>query len=288
MMRTIGLISISLGLLLPAAAQEPAKPNLPLYRVDASDFEASEADIRAVCDSAVKQLWRHFLDYELEPFVVTRGKQSPIVLYQRNDRKEIVLKLDTSNTFWSQYAYQFGHEFCHILCRYRPSDGQNLWFEETLCETASLYVLRGMARDWKKDPPYRHWADYRDSLRDYSDDLIRKRTHVREIHATGLAAFYRTHADELRKNATNRDLNGAMAVILLARLEEEPEHWEAVRWLNDSPASQDEHFAAYLSRWHAAAPEKHQPFIADVAELFGQKISIAGKQEEQPRSPERG
>ncbi|MCP6756902.1 hypothetical protein NL533_35270, partial [Klebsiella pneumoniae] len=80
---------------------------------------------------------------------------------QRNDAREIVLKLDTSNTFWSQYAYQFAHEFCHVLCGYREDDPGTQWFEETLCETASLFVLRAMAREWKTAPPYPHWKDYR-------------------------------------------------------------------------------------------------------------------------------
>ena len=255
------------------SAQEPQakKRDLPLYRVDASDFNSSEADIRAVCDSAAKQLWQYFPEYELEPFVVTRGKSGPIVLYDRNDAKEIVVRLDTSNTFWSQYAYQFGHEFCHILCRYRPSDGKNLWFEETLCETASLYVMRGMARDWKKEPPYRNWSDYRDSLREYADDVIRKREKVQEIYARGMATFYQEHAEELRKNPTSRELNGAMAIVMLAKFEAEPASWEAIRWLNHTPAPKEEPFASYLKRWHDAAPEKHRAFIADVGKLYGQE-----------------
>ena len=263
------LTSCGISLAPAQEAAEKEKNSLPRYRVDASDFGASEADIRAVCDSAARQLWRHFPDYDLEPFVVTRGKSGPIVLYQRNDGREIVVRLDTSNTFWSQYAYQFGHEFCHILCRYRPSDGKNLWFEETLCETASLYVMRGMARDWKKEPPYRNWSDYRDSLREYADNVIRQRREVQEIYRLGLAGFQQKHAEELRKNATNRELNGAMAIVLLALFEEKPERWEAIRWLNHSAAPPDESFADYLARWHTNAPEKHQPFVAEVARLFG-------------------
>lgn len=274
-------IALVCSVLFAAADDTVAKKTLPLYRVDASDFGASEADIRAVCDSAAKQLWQHFPKYDLEPFVVTRGNGGPIVLYQRNDAKEIVVRLDTSNTFWSQYAYQFGHEFCHILCRYRPSDGKNLWFEETLCETASLYVLRGMARDWKQEPPYRNWSDYRDSLREYADDVIRKRTNVQKIYASGMPAFYEKHAADLRKEPTNRELNGAMAIVLLALFEEEPERWEAIRWLNHTPAAKDETFAAYLSRWQAAAPEKHQQFIAKIAELYGQKLAAAELSEKQ-------
>jgi len=256
----------------PAHAQEGRGNEatvVPSYRVDAPDFEASEADIRAVCDSAAKQLWPLFPDYQLEPFVVTRGKSGPITLFQRNDRREIVLKLDTGNTFWSQYAYQFGHEFCHVLCGFREKDRSNLWFEETVCETASLYVLRGMARDWKDEPPYKHWSSYRDSLRGYADNVIRERKLAREIYTAGMPAFYRAHEASLRKNPTDRDLNGAMAVVLLSYFEAEPTRWEAVRWLNAQPAPKDESFAEFLQRWHAAVPEKHQAFAGEIAKLYG-------------------
>lgn len=278
----IVLSAVVVGMVACCNAQElagqPIKRAVPLYRVDTTDFNASEADIRAVCDSAAKQLWRHFPDYDLEPFVVTRGKSGPIVLFQRNDAKEIVLRLDTSNTFWSQYAYQFGHELCHILAGFKAGGKENLWFEETLCEMASLYVLRGMARDWQKEPPYKNWADYRDSLRGYADDVILKRQHVREIHTLGLAAFQRKHEIELQKNPTNRDLNGAMAVILLPLFEAEPEHWEAIRWLNHEARPAGEKFAAYLARWHSAVPERHQAFVAGIAQLYGVELPAASQE----------
>ncbi|QDU28634.1 hypothetical protein ETAA8_37370 [Anatilimnocola aggregata] len=254
-------------------AQETKPDNkrseIPNYRVDATDFSASEADIRAVCDSAARQLWPLFADYELEPFVVTRGQSGPITLYKRNDRREIVVKLDTSNTLWSQYAYQFGHEFCHVLCGFREGDSSNRWFEETLSETASLYVLRGMARDWKDGPPYKHWASYRDNLREYADNVIRQRAHTREIYAKGMPAFYRDHEAQLRKTATDRELNGAMAVVLLSYFEEQPTRWEAIRWLNSLPPPAKESFADFLQRWQGAVPEKHRLFVADVAKLYG-------------------
>lgn len=249
------------------AAAPPTK--MPTYRVDAGEFEASEADIRAVCDSAGMTLWRQFPDYALEPFVVTRGRSGPIVLYQRNDRKEIVLKLDTGKTYWSQYAYQFAHEFCHILCGYRDVDASNKWFEETLCETASLYAMREMARSWKENPPYKHWTDYRDALRNYADDVLRKRKEIAELQRLGLPAFYREHEAELRKTSTDRELNGTMATVLLRLFEEEPGRWEAVRWLNAEAAPNDESFAAYLARWRTAVPERHRDFVDEVRKSFG-------------------
>lgn len=267
----IGLLPASV-FTIARAAEPPTK--MPTYRVDAGDFEASEADIRAVCDSAGMTLWRQFPDYTLEPFVVTRGRSGPIVLYRRNDRKEIVLKLDTGKTYWSQYAYQFAHEFCHILCGYRDVDASNKWFEETLCETASLYAMREMARAWKENPPYKHWTDYRDALRNYADDVLRKRAEIAELQRLGLPAFYRMHEAELRKTSTDRELNGTMAVVLLRLFEEEPGRWEAVRWLNAEAAPKDEPFAAYLARWRAAVPERHRDFVDEVRKSFGVEADL--------------
>ena len=180
--------------------------------------------------------------------------------------------LDTEKTYWSQYAYQFSHEFLHLLCGSSKRDPGNLWFEETLGETASLFVMRAMARSWKTKPPYPHWADYRDALRQYADDVMLKRAQVSEIHHKGLASFYRKHRKELEKNCCDRDLNGAMALILLRLFEEKPERWDAVRWLNHSPPSKGETFQQYLRKWRDAVPMHHKAFVEKLAGLYGVKV----------------
>jgi hypothetical protein len=248
---------------------------MPMYRIDTTDFNASESDIRQICNSAGSPMWEHFTDYSIEPFVVTRGKEGPITLFKRNERREIVLKLHTEKTFWSQYAYQFAHEFCHILCGFREGDRSNLWFEETLCETASLYAVRAMAKRWKDNPPYQNWRDYRDSLRDYADTIMKQRTYLPELHEIGMQQFYLKYADKLKKIPTDRELNGAMAVFLLHMFEQHPQHWEAIRWLNTQIAPENETFNAYLQRWHASSPENHRSFIRDVAKLYGFKLDNA-------------
>ena len=97
----------------------------------------------AVLDSAAGKLWRFFPNYQIEPIVVTRGHSGPITLFRRNGRGEIVVCLDTEKTYWSQYSYQFAHELCHILCGFKEGYEGNKWFEETVCETASLYRYAG-------------------------------------------------------------------------------------------------------------------------------------------------
>ena len=260
-----------------AASPEPATSPMPEFRVDASGFKAREADVRAVLDSAGRELWRHFPDHRIEPIVVVRGEAGPITLYQRNAQREVVIQLDTGGTRWCQYAYQFAHEFCHVLCGAKKGDMSNQWFEETICEMASLYAMRGMARTWKTSPPYPNWRDYRDSLRDYVDSSIRDRPHVDEIVALGLPAFYAKHEAALRKNSTDREMNGSIAVVLLREFEAQPEHWESVRWLNARRTDAVRTFDAYLSDWHDSVPEKHKPFVGKIAALFGKHVEAAGK-----------
>lgn len=256
-------------------APAPAAVTMPEFRIDPQGFDAVEADIRAVVDSAGRELWRHFPDHRLEPFIVVHGTAGPITLFERNDRREIVIQLDTGGRLWCQYAYQFAHEFCHVLCGSRPGERSNLWFEETLCETASLYAIRGMARSWRTDPPYPNWRDYRDSLRDYADDTMRRWPHVEEIARVGLPAFYARHEPRLRANPVDRDLNGSMAVVLLRAFEETPAHWEAVRWLNERRTDAPRTFDVHLADWHASVPERHRPFVERLAALFGRPLPAA-------------
>lgn len=251
---------------LAASAPAQAADTLPAVRVQTEGFEASEADIKAVLDSATRELWKHFPDgHEIEPVVVTRGHDGPITLFQRNVRKEIVVRLDTSNTFWSQYAYQWSHELCHILCGYRDDAKDNKWFEEALCELASLYTLRAMAGSWKTDPPYPNWKDYGKSLHGYAADIIARHP---KLAPADLGKFYADNKQALRASATRRDLNATVAAALLPLFEETPTHWAAVPFLNRTPATPDMTLTQYLKKWHDDAPEKHRPFIRTLATHF--------------------
>lgn len=246
------------------------------FRVEANGFDgASEADIRAVLSSAGRELFQYFPGYKIEPIVVTRGHKGPITLFARNRGGEIVVQLDTAGLFWCQYAYQYAHELCHVLCGYKAGYEGNRWFEETLCETASLFAMRSMSKTWKQSPPYSNWRDYRDALRDYCDDVIRGRTQVHEIYARGLSGFYQAHKDQLQKESCVRELNGAMAVVLLGLFEEQPRRWEAVRWLNSTPSRPGDSFATYLQNWHDAVPAGHREFVKLLAELYGMPLKSA-------------
>ena len=106
-------------LLLLAPLLSATEPAPHAIRIVAEGFEASEKDIAKVCLSAGAELQKWAPGLPFENVVVVKGDKGPITLRQRNDRKEIVVRLDTRKTFWSQYSYQFAHELCHIHCGYR-------------------------------------------------------------------------------------------------------------------------------------------------------------------------
>ncbi|MEJ6778623.1 MAG: hypothetical protein QNK86_04020 [Akkermansiaceae bacterium] len=237
-------------------------------RVDTKGFNASQADIKKVLDYAGHPLWKQFADYKIEPIVVQKGNGGPITLFKRNNKGEIIIKLDTKNTFWSQYAYQWAHELCHVLCGYRPDGRDNKWFEETLCEMASLYCMRAMAVDWAAKPPYPNWKSYAPSLKKYADTTMAK---YEKVDNKGLAAFYKKHEKKLRKDSTLRQLNGAMAAALLPVFEKNPEHWEAVRYINITAAKKGLTLKEYFTKWKKDAPKKHHALIDEIMKVYGVK-----------------
>ena len=54
------------------------------------------------------------------------------------------------DTNWGQFVYQFAHEYCHRMIN-GPIDGEletTFWFEESICEMSSLFLLKRMAEFW--------------------------------------------------------------------------------------------------------------------------------------------
>ena len=228
-------------------------------------------DIRKVCSSAAQTIWTQLPGDGLAPIHVARSNSGPITLYQRGSGHEYVVKLDTSNRAWAQCAFQFAHEFCHIICNYRSVPNRQLWFEETICETASLFALRRMAETWKTNAPYSNWKSYSVSLGKYADNRIKSLAGKSD----SIKALYAEQKSNLEENATNRELNGFMAVKLLPIFEETPSAWQAVRYLNLGPKEENVSFENYLSGWRDRVPSKHKHVVERIAKEFGIALELA-------------
>ena len=230
------------------------------------DWGGEVDDVAAVCRSTAKEFALLMLNRDPAPITVKyRPKGPPMVVFGKGDDGERRVLLDSRDRAWAQLAFQFAHEYCHIQCNYREANTSNLWFEESLCETASLFALKRMATTWQTNPPYGNWKSYAPSLGQYAADRV-KATESRD--GLSLAQWLGRHEAALRANATDRGKNQIVAIALLPLLEKEPEHWAAVRYLNRWEPTRELTFAEYLRDWHERVPAEHKAFVAEVARLF--------------------
>jgi len=245
-------------------------PAVPVIRVEKDNWRgASLNDIRKVLESAAQELMPHADSSKWDNIIVSRSSKSPIVLFKRGKAGEYFVKLNTQGNFWCQYAYQFSHELGHIIAGYKDGDKGNLWLEESLCETASLFTMRKMREAWVTSPPYPNWKDYSKHLGSYAQDRIDDNLWPK---GKSVSEWYEENKDHLRKNPTDRAKNNMIAAKLLPYFEEKPKRWRAVRYLNECKSKKHRSFAKHLEDWKESCPNKEdKDFVAYLTKLFGVK-----------------
>ena len=244
-----------------------------------SDFGAPAANVEAVARSAAGALWRHCGETELagRGIDLFHRPEGPIALYQRTPEGRVRVGMSSQGTFWAQQAFQFAHEFGHVIAQHTREAGKlkppghhaNLWLEESLCETASLFALRAMAREWETAPPYPNWKSYTTALESYASQRLEEsaRTHPQD---RPLGPWLKANEPAMRRNAFIRELNNVVAGRLLPVLEAEPSGWEAMAYLNLAPMPHPEpSLAVHLAGWRQACPPHLRAFVTRLAKVLG-------------------
>lgn len=208
------------------------------------------------------------------PIAVSHTDGNPVALYERGPAGEYRVRLHASGDSWSLYVYEFAHELCHVLSNHDQHAGtpvrrHNQWFEETLCETASLYALAAVARSWELEPGASVWKARAPRLRRFFDRLLAEE--ARRLPAgTSLAAWLADQEPQLRANPYLREKNDLVAKRLLPLFEEEPRRWRALAYLNLHEADPTATLEDYLSHWNEKAPAEYRGFIWRVSALMTQ------------------
>ena len=240
---------------------------LPTIKVMPNIWGGAKAtDIHKVLLSTARQFLPYFKQDEPFCIIVNRSKAGPIVLYKRGANGEYFVQLNTEKQFWSQYAFQFAHELGHIICGYKKGDRSNLWFEETLCETASLFALKGMTKEWNKEPPFPHWKSYGKEFARYAEKRINKYSWPAN---QSISNWYLKHKNNLQQNPSNRERNVRIASQLLPFFQENPAGWEACSFLNKKKSNKKISFKTYLLEWKKACQTSNQKdFVNNLLNVF--------------------
>ena len=230
--------------------------------------EKIETVLYAVADELLSRLPKKLA----VPIVVTHTESSPIVLYEPGPRGEYRVQLHASDENWHLYTYEFAHELCHILSNYEENIGpgakkSNQWFEETLCETASLFALKNLATTWGKSPATQEWSNQAGKLSRFFELLITEGHRQLPPHSP-LAIWLESNEERLRQDPYLREKNEVVANLLLPLFERNQESWSTLPYLNLDPGDARSSLQDYLHHWYHNAPTEHKTFIADVLGLF--------------------
>jgi len=216
-----------------------------------------------------------------QPIVVTHAPGSPVTLFERGPAGEYQVRLSARDRRWAQYAYQFGHELCHVMSNFQalPSAterARNQWFEEALCEAAGLFALRTMAARWQATPPYPSWDEYAPALRAYADRLIAE-PHRHLPDGVTLERWLHGRLEQLGRDPYLRNDNEVVANMLLTRFEQNPAQWAALHYLNLDAADAVADLPHYLRHWRDNAPHEHRPFIDGLVGELGLAGAMRGE-----------
>lgn len=275
------LASVACSLAHADAAKSPSsqgerlnskKMGLSLKVEDGGWGNVPKESIEKVLYSVADELLSRLPNKLTVPIVITHTNNAPVALYERGPAGEYRVQLHASGENWHLYVYEFAHELCHILSNYEENIGAdttkyNQWFEETLCETASLYTLKKLAVTWAVSPPEPGWADEAKRLSRFFDHLVSEGHRQLPPH-TPLNSWLRDNEEQLRSDPYLRQKNEVLANLLLPLFQENPQNWEALNYLNLDPDDARDSLGDYLRHWYKNAPLQHKRFVAGVLALL--------------------
>ena len=232
--------------------------------VEGDDWgDAAKIDIEAVLHDAashIGRLMRNPVSCRIRVIPAPLDKRYPMTHPRLNDTDPVVIQLAVRNKLWAKFAYQFSHEFCHLLSNrcweYPVAIHPHGWFDESLCELASVFTLRRMGEQWKTHPPYPHWHDYADALTDYANERLARKEHQLP-EGEALYSWLLFQESSLRTDRYQRDKNAIVAYALIPVFEDMPSGWNATR---DMPISLST-FKDYLIEWYERVLPEDKSFV---------------------------
>jgi hypothetical protein len=292
-MRGLRRAALLLGLVVlpPAWATAPALAGAPggahreggaPIRIAAFGWGDTETqDLQVVLDAVAAELGRHFPDRRLDPIRVVPAPDHPMVRYERGAHGEYVVELSARDGRWYQFAYQFGHELCHIYSNYgnKPAvDGavvaRNQWFEESLCEAAALFTLDRLAARWRAAPPAARWRGYDATFARYAARLASE-PHRRLPARLSFVSWFHANARTLEASPYLRDKDEVVSTLLLPLFAADPDGWGAIGYLNARQGDAALAFGDYLAAWYEACPPRYRALVGRIIGLFDAGAPVA-------------
>ena len=238
-------------------------------------FKTDPENFQVVCKSAAMAIARYYPKRQFKPILIPKADNGfPVKLDQRGPKGESQIMLSIGDGWmWNQIAYQFAHEFTHILINQgQPGSGPNHWINEAFCEAVSYQALKQMAKDWESHPPYPNWKGYAKHHNSYADKYLGEGKARPE--SMEFVTWFRKYEKALRmgKRFPKYGLYKYPAYQFFQIIKEDPNQLGAVAFLNFGLRNPGISTHQYLARWKTVLPAKHKPFADQVAAVFGYSL----------------
>ena len=226
-----------------------------------NDALAVISRMREVCLSGVRLL----SDRQPAKLRVDEHTSGPPAIWLHDENPDTAwIIVDIGALDWCKLAYQFGHEFGHVLCnswqRQAAPRLPSQWLEEALVEAFSIRGLGLLADSWQQRPPFPHNAAFADAIRKYRQDLIEKyRKPAGEPPVLDMCAWLRRNRDALDHSGGVGVIEGPEIVQIVAALEADKGCIEDLGALNRWSARSGVPVEDYLRLWQASCAEIHAP-----------------------------
>jgi hypothetical protein len=219
-------------------------------------------------------IWEHCPRTVLDAIVVYRRKDNPHADWARDLKGRIRVGLNAQCTYWAKFAFQFAHEFCHVLAaqshdpdlRWQNVEHCNFWLEESLCEVASYFALRALGRSWKSPIEWPFEAEF---FNVYSSNRMEEAP--RQLpQGQSFQQWFNEEESFLQENPVHgdREKNCIVASQLLPLFEKYPAGWETIPFLNVGERIVNKPLKAHLTEWRDNSPPDLHDFISRIAGVF--------------------
>ena len=218
---------------------------VPLLVVENGNWGATSLRaIRGVLTSAAHVLLAGFGSVPDAAVHVAPWRRNPRVFH---DRRPYQVRLSARDTYWCQYVYQFAHELCHVMINFdRHRAHKHRWFNEALCELASLFVLHRLTPAWAEHPPggVAQAAAFAPNFAAYAVGVAERYPRPGE-----LPRWLAEHLPALEADPYGRERNGVVAVSLLQPFLDDPSLWRDCSRLNCWDPYATATFRDYVDAW---------------------------------------
>ena len=193
-----------------------------------------------------------------EAFEATPDDSIPVstwsVNYPRtlNGARPYKVFLTAPDTYWSHHAYQFAHELYHLLTGFdRYQQHKHRWFEESLCELASLFALHRIAETWLENPPAAvvQAVEFASWHRNYAERIQRKGALSNDLL---LSDWFRENVGSLEADSNDLAKRSVLAVAMLPKFRTQPTLWRDCGDLNTWDLRGNRTFEEYLDSWETS------------------------------------